>query len=130
SDPEIAKLINDTVIPVKVDREERPDVDAIYMNACQAMSGHGGWPLNAFVTPDLKPFFVGTYFPPTDNYGRPGFGTVLQRIREAWALDGKSLVHQAESLHQQLEHFSSRADSQALAPDLLETVVQDSSSMY
>ncbi len=130
SNPEMAKVINETVIPVKVDREERPDVDAIYMNACQAMSGHGGWPLNAFVTPDLKPFFVGTYFPPTDNYGRPGFGSVLQRIREAWALDGKSLVHQAESLHQQLEHFSSSTDSQTLAPDLLETVVRDSASMY
>lgn len=129
-DAEIARIINETVIPVKVDREERPDVDAIYMNACMAMTGHGGWPLNAFVTPDLKPFFVGTYFPPRDNYGRPGFGSVLQKIREAWALDGRSLAMQAEQLHQQLERMSQPADPQGLAPDLLEDVVRDSASTY
>jgi uncharacterized protein YyaL (SSP411 family) len=130
SNEEIARVINETVIPVKVDREERPDVDAIYMNACQAMTGQGGWPLNAFVTPDLKPFFVGTYFPPQDNYGRPGFVTVLEKIREAWALDGRGLVAQAEQLHQQLEQFGKPSDSQALAPDLLDDVVRDSASMY
>lgn len=130
SDPEIARVINETVIPVKVDREERPDVDAIYMNACQAMTGHGGWPLNAFVTPDLKPFFVGTYFPPNDNYGRPGFVTVLQKIREAWLTDGRGLVQQAEQLHQQLDNFGKSPGAQALAPNLLEDVVRDSASQY
>ncbi len=130
SNEEIARQINDTVIPVKVDREERPDVDAIYMNACQAMTGQGGWPLNAFVTPDLKPFFVGTYFPPQDNYGRPGFSSVLQRIREAWVTDSRGLMQQAESLHAQFEHFSSSSDAQQLAPELLEDVVRDSASIY
>lgn len=129
-DPEIARIINESVVAVKVDREERPDVDAIYMNACTAMTGHGGWPLNAFVTPDLKPFFVGTYFPPQDNYGRPGFGTVLQKIREAWALDGAALVQQADQLHQQLEQFSRAAPPEGLASGLLEDVIRDSASMY
>lgn len=130
SDEAIANVINATVIPVKVDREERPDVDAIYMNACTAMTGQGGWPLNAFVTPDLKPFFVGTYFPPTDNYGRPGFVTVLERIREAWVTDGAGLVQQAEALHQQLENFSRTAEPQSLSSGLLEDVINDCSSNY
>lgn len=101
---EIAKIINDTVVAVKVDREERPDVDAIYMNACMAMSGHGGWPLNAFVTPDLKPFFVGTYFPPENRGGHPGFPTVLQKIKEAWVLESGSLREQARTLYAQLSN--------------------------
>lgn len=99
---EIAQIINETVIPVKVDREERPDVDAIYMNACMAMTGHGGWPLNAFVTPDLKPFFVGTYFPPENRSGHPGFPTVLNKIREAWVLESGSLRQQAQMLYDQI----------------------------
>src|SRR3989338_3084029 len=66
SKPEIAKIMNETVVAIKVDREERPDVDHIYMQAVMAMTGSGGWPLSAFLTPDLKPFYGGTYFPPTD----------------------------------------------------------------
>jgi len=130
SNEAIARAINETVIPVKVDREERPDVDAIYMEACMAMSGHGGWPLNAFVTPELKPFFVGTYFPPNDMQGRPGFMTVLQKIREAWITDGAGLARQAENLHQQLEQYKQPATAQPLAPDLAEDIVRDSASMY
>ena len=130
SNEEIARYINETVIPVKVDREERPDVDTIYMNACMAMTGHGGWPLNAFVTPDLKPFFVGTYFPPEDNYGRPGFRTVLTRIREAWVTEGNDLRLQAQALHRQLEQFQGGSDSQQLAPDLLSDIARDSASMF
>ena len=69
---QIAKLMNDNFINIKVDREERPDLDEIYMSAVQAMTGSGGWPMTMFLTPDLKPFHGGTYFPPTDRYGRPG----------------------------------------------------------
>lgn len=131
SNPDIAKVINEAVIPVKVDREERPDVDAIYMNACMAMSGQGGWPLNAFVTPDLKPFFAGTYFPPDDRYGRPGFTTVLSKIREAWLFDSAGLKQQAEALHQQLSQFSASAGAaQAVAHDLLADIVRDSESQF
>ncbi|MDK1032577.1 MAG: thioredoxin domain-containing protein, partial [Planctomycetia bacterium] len=74
---EIAKIMNANFVCIKVDREERPDLDEIYMNAVRMMTGSGGWPLNVFLTPDLKPFFGGTYFPPEDRFGRPGFKRVL-----------------------------------------------------
>jgi uncharacterized protein YyaL (SSP411 family) len=83
-DPRIAALMNDLFVCVKVDREERPDVDAIYMDAMQAMTGHGGWPLNAFTTPDGLPFFAGTYFPPQPRQGMPAWAQVLEGIAQAW----------------------------------------------
>jgi uncharacterized protein len=83
-DPDTAALMNERFVNVKVDREERPDVDAIYMDAVQAMSGHGGWPMTVFLTPDGEPFFAGTYFPPEDRHGMPGFRRVLEAISEAW----------------------------------------------
>ena len=70
-DPQIAELLNQHFVSIKVDREERPDLDHIYMNAVQLMTGRGGWPMSVFLTPDLKPFTGGTYFPPDDRYGRP-----------------------------------------------------------
>ena len=82
--PEIAALINKFYIPVKVDRDERPDVDSRYQSAVSAISGQGGWPLTAFLTPDGKPFFGGTYFPPDDAMGRPGFRRILLAIAEAF----------------------------------------------
>jgi uncharacterized protein len=88
--PEIAALINQLYIPVKVDRDERPDVDARYQSAVSAISGQGGWPLTAFLTPDGKPFFGGTYFPPDDTQGRPGFRRILLAISEAF------ITHRAE----------------------------------
>jgi uncharacterized protein YyaL (SSP411 family) len=83
-DDATAKLLNDHFINIKVDREERPDLDQIYMTAVQLMTGQGGWPMSMFLTPDLKPFYGGTYFPPVDKYGRPGFKTLLQTLAEAW----------------------------------------------
>jgi len=80
----IAAFLNQGFVSIKVDREERPDLDEIYMTAVQAMTGQGGWPLTAFLTPDLEPFFGGTYFPPEDRWGRAGFLTVLRRIDETW----------------------------------------------
>jgi len=80
----ISAFLNDHFVSIKVDREERPDLDEIYMTAVQLMSGSGGWPMSVFLTPDLKPFVGGTYFPPSDMYGRPGFLTVLERVHEAW----------------------------------------------
>jgi len=81
---EVAAFMNANFVSIKVDREERPDVDAIYMGAVQAMTGSGGWPLSVFLGHDLKPFYGGTYFPPDDRYGRPGFMSMLQRISEVW----------------------------------------------
>ena len=81
-DPEIAAIVNEHFIAVKVDRDERPDIDSRYQVAVQAVSGQGGWPLTAFLTPDGKPFYGGTYFPPNDGYGRPSFRRVLLEHRE------------------------------------------------
>ncbi len=84
-DPAIAAVMNERFVPIKVDREERPDVDALYMEACQAMTGRGGWPLNAFATPEGAPFWAGTYFPPEPRQGMPSWRQVLDAIHEAWA---------------------------------------------
>ena len=75
-DPDIAAVMNERFVCVKVDREERPDIDAICMEACQAMTGHGGWPLNAFLTPEGVPFYAGTYFPPESRHGLPSWRTM------------------------------------------------------
>jgi len=90
-DPAIAARMNDQFINIKVDREERPDIDSIYMTALQAMSGQGGWPLNVFLTSDAVPFFGGTYWPPTDRQGMPGFPRVLDAIHKAWTGDRDKL---------------------------------------
>ena len=79
-DPQIAALLNQSFISIKVDREERPDIDSIYMNAVVAMTGQGGWPMSVFLTPDGKPFYGGTYFPPTRRYGQPAFRDVLTSV--------------------------------------------------
>lgn len=83
-DNEVAKLLNDWFVSIKVDREERPDVDKVYMTYVQALYGGGGWPLSVFLSPDLKPLMGGTYFPPDDKYGRPGFKSILRKVKEAW----------------------------------------------
>jgi len=96
---EIAKLMNEFYVNIKVDREERPDVDEAYMSATQVMNqGQGGWPMTVFLTPDLKPFFAGTYFPPKDAYGRPGFPTLLSSLSEMWHKDQEKLISQAETI--------------------------------
>src|SRR3989440_2919556 len=79
-DPDTAALMNERFVSIKVDREERPDVDALYMDAVQALTGAGGWPMTVFLTPDGAPFYGGTYFPPRDRYGMPGFPTLLPSI--------------------------------------------------
>ena len=119
-DPETARLMNEAFICVKVDREERPDVDAIYMDACQAMTGQGGWPLNAFVTTDLKPFFVGTYFPPDARYGRPSWRQVLQRISDAWTNERDSLTRDADRMHREFRRAAEAPRPGALDADVLE----------
>jgi uncharacterized protein YyaL (SSP411 family) len=84
-DTEIARVMNGRFVCIKVDREERPDVDAVLMEACQAMTGQGGWPLNAFLTPDQEPFFVGTYYPPESRHGMPSWRAVLDAVAGAWS---------------------------------------------
>src|SRR5690242_14785319 len=93
-DPDIAAVMNERFVCVKVDREERPDVDAICMEACQAITGHGGWPLNAFLTPDQAPFYAGTYFPPESRHGLPSWRMVLDAIADAWQSKRDEIVSQ------------------------------------
>ncbi|MBI1926188.1 DUF255 domain-containing protein [Candidatus Poribacteria bacterium] len=98
SKPEIAQLMNEWFINIKVDREERPDLDEIYMIAARVMTGSGGWPNSVFLTPDLLPFYAGTYFPPTDAPGRPGFPSVLQGIHDAWLEQRDEILEQARQI--------------------------------
>ncbi len=103
SDPEIARLLNDNFVSIKVDREERPDVDAIYMAALQALTGSGGWPLSMVLTPDGEPFFGGTYYPPDDRHGLPAFRRVLTAVSAAWRNQTDAAVQTAGSLVQHLQ---------------------------
>jgi hypothetical protein len=101
-DADVAALMNDRFVCIKVDREERPDVDAALMEACQAMTGQGGWPLNAFLTPDRQPFYVGTYYPPEPRHGMPDWRTVLEAISAAWRDRRQEITGQGERVAQSL----------------------------
>ncbi|HEY2468070.1 MAG TPA: thioredoxin domain-containing protein [Terracidiphilus sp.] len=117
-DPEIARLINEHYIAVKVDRDERPDVDSRYQAAIAAISGQGGWPLTGFLTPDGRPYFGGTYFPRDDRYGRPGFGRVLVTMAQVWRERRDEALESAASVMSAVEHnesFSSRGADLNLA---------------
>jgi uncharacterized protein YyaL (SSP411 family) len=103
---EIAAILNRSFVPIKVDREERPDVDHIYMTYVQAATGSGGWPMSVFLTPDLKPFFGGTYFAPDDRYGRPGFGAILERIAETWKQKREQIIESSGDVMEQLKRYS------------------------
>ena len=104
-DDQTAVLMNRHFVCIKVDREERPDLDEIYMQATVAMNhGHGGWPMTVFLTPEQQPIYAGTYFPPTDRYGRPGFRTVLSKVAEVWERDRASLREQAGTFTQRLRN--------------------------
>jgi hypothetical protein len=106
-DEAIAALMNKHFVCIKVDREERPDLDEIYMAATLTLNhGQGGWPMTVFLTPEQQPFFAGTYFPPTDKYGRPGFATLLRRIAEMWEGDPEGLRNQAAELTEHLRQQS------------------------
>ncbi|MGA2541545.1 MAG: thioredoxin domain-containing protein [Verrucomicrobiota bacterium] len=118
---EIAAFLKAHFISIKVDREERPDVDKIYMTTAQAMTGQGGWPLNCFLTPQLKPFYAGTYFPPEGKYGQPGFLPVLRQIAKLWQSDRGKVLASASDLHGRLAGFVlPQPDSGVLAPRLLD----------
>ncbi len=107
---EIAAVMNELFINIKVDREERPDLDEIYMNAVQIMTRQGGWPMTVFLTPDLKPFYGGTYYPPTDRHGRPGFPKVMHAVSEAFNDKHTQILQQAEQITTHLAQMSNVAD--------------------
>ncbi|RZC51933.1 hypothetical protein C5167_020358 [Papaver somniferum] len=108
-----------------VDREERPDVDKVYMTYVQALYGGGGWPLSCFLSPDLKPLMGGTYFPPEDNFGRPGFKTILRKVKEAWESKREVLVNSgAFAIEQMSEALSASASSSKLTSDVAQNALR------
>ena len=100
---QIAKLLNADFVSIKVDREERHDVDRVYMSFVQSTTGSGGWPMSVFLTPELKPFFGGTYFPPTSRWGRPGFSDLLGELAQVWKNDRPRVEHAATELLERLK---------------------------
>jgi len=107
-DKEVAEFLNKNFIAIKVDKEERPDVDSIYMTVCQAMNGQGGWPLTIFMTPDQKPFYAGTYFPKNSRYGMPGLMDILKSVKYEWSENKDKIISSSEKILSQLEvHFNS-----------------------
>jgi hypothetical protein len=115
-DEKIAAFLNPHFVSIKVDREERPDVDKIYMTFVQATTGSGGWPLNVFLTPELKPFFGGTYFPPDNRSGRPGFLQLLRQIHQVWQTRRGEIAGSADEIHARLEAASTDANAGDLLP--------------
>ncbi len=104
---EVAKFMNENFVNIKVDREERPDIDDIYQKVCQIATGQGGWPLSIFLTPDQKPFYVGTYFPVLDSYGRPGFGSICRQLSQAWKEKPKDVIKSSENFLSTLQKTES-----------------------
>ena len=130
-DPELARIVNENFIAVKVDRDERPDVDSRYQAAVSALSGQGGWPLTAFLTPDGKPFYGGTYFPPNDQWGRPGFKRVLLSITQAFHEKKDDVSEQAkmvESAISRAEAFS--GGSGQFKPQIVDAIVNSAVGMF
>src|SRR5690606_928362 len=108
-DQEVAKILNENFVSIKVDREERPDIDSVYMSVCQMMTGHGGWPLTVFLTPEQEPFFAGTYFPKKAKYGHAGLMEILPRISEIWQKNDVELKNTIASIQTALKESQSAA---------------------
>jgi uncharacterized protein YyaL (SSP411 family) len=129
--PEIAQIVNGRFIAVKVDRDERPDIDSRYQVAVSSISGQGGWPLTAFLTPDGKPFYGGTYFPPDDHYGRPSFKRVLLAISDAYREKHGDVIEQAKMVEgaiSQAESFAGKAGK--FSPSIIKVIVNSALSMF
>jgi uncharacterized protein YyaL (SSP411 family) len=121
---EIAKALNENFVCVKVDREERPDLDQLYMNAVQMMTGRGGWPMSVFLTPDLKPFYAGTYWPPKASRGMPGFDQVIEAVAKAWKTNRAEAEKMADRLTAELAKLDSNMAAGELSADLVEGAVR------
>jgi uncharacterized protein YyaL (SSP411 family) len=131
-DPEVAAVMNRLFVNVKVDREERPDVDGIYMQAVQAMTGQGGWPMTVFLAPDGRPFYGGTYFPKADGHGRPGFVRLMEVIDEAWRTQRDDLLEQAGKLRDAIEQTTTLDGGGTADPTaaILERAVESVSTQF
>ena len=121
---DVAKFMNENFVNIKVDREERPDIDDIYQKVCQIATGQGGWPLSIFLTPDQKPFYAGTYFPVLDSYGRPGFGSICRQLSQAWIEKPKDVENSAEKFLEKLQKTEI-----TILPSKLERVILDEAAL-
>jgi len=123
-DEKIAKIMNENFVNIKVDREERPDLDDIYQKACQMTTGQGGWPLSVFLTPDQRPFYVGTYFPALDSYGRPGFGSLCRQLAQSWKEKPNDVEKAADNFMQNLGNLQ-----QHQAPSKIDKSILDEAAI-
>ena len=121
---DVAEFMNEHFVNIKVDREERPDIDDIYQKVCQIATGQGGWPLSIFLTPDQKPFYAGTYFPVLDSYGRPGFGSICRQLAQAWKEKPKDVEKSAESFL-----YALQKTEKITTPSKLERTLLDEAAM-
>lgn len=129
-DPETAAFMNEHFVNIKVDREERPDLDNIYMQATIAMTGSGGWPMSVFLTPDLKPFYAGTYFPPVRRYNMPSFKEVLAGLSNAWANDRTEVEKTSNKVFEHLDTKLRSTNEESLTPDHLESIAKAMQGAY
>jgi uncharacterized protein YyaL (SSP411 family) len=123
-DPQISSIMNELVINIKVDREERPDIDTIYQSALAMIGEQGGWPLTMFLTPDGEPFWGGTYFPPTPRYGRPGFGDVVKAVANTFASEPERVEKNVRALREGLAQASKPSAGPGISPDIVNQVAQ------
>lgn len=129
-DEEVAKLMNEVFVSIKVDREERPDIDHIYMTVCQIMTGHGGWPLTAILDHNKKPFFTGTYFPKESKYGRIGFVDLIKQIDEAWKNKRDQIKRSADSITQHLVNYSNSFNQMELTAAVFDSAFDEFVNKY
>jgi uncharacterized protein len=129
-DEEVAAILNEKYISIKVDREERPDIDSIYMRVCQMLTGHGGWPLSVFLTPDKKPFYAGTYFPKRSRYGRPGFIDVLTQLYDKYKENPSEITKVAEQITKALEQSARAFGAERLSLEAIEKAYRQLSNSF
>ena len=123
-DPDVAKLLNEVFVSIKVDREERPDIDGIYLSVCQIMTGQGGWPLTIFMTPDKKPFFAGTYFPKENRFGRIGIIELIKKVKDLWNTQKGELLRSADQVTLALQNMTEEAPGDKLNQKVLKNAFE------
>ena len=129
-DPKVARLLNEYFICIKVDREERPDLDQIYMAAVQAMTGHGGWPMSVFLTPELQPFYGGTYFPPVARHGLPGFAETLAAVHDAWRNQPEKILGSAANITGHLRQKATDSGGGKIEADIFSKAYRQIAAEY
>ena len=129
-DDEVAKLMNDAFVSIKVDREERPDIDGIYMSVCQMITGSGGWPLTIVMTPDKKPFFTGTYFPKQNRFNRIGMMELIPRLKEIWITKKDEVIKSANEIASSLNNQNLISDTTVIDKSVLDKAYDELSKRY